>query len=437
MNISIFGIGYVGAVAAACLARDGHEVVAVDINSDKVDDIACGRSPIVEPRLGGLISEAVTAGRLRATCAVDEAIGATELSFVCVGTPSEPNGSLNTSYVSHVSKQIGAAIRRKNDFHSVVVRSTMLPGTMEGLVIPVFEKCSTKTAGEGFGIAYYPEFMREGSAISDYDSPGAMVFGIHDEATCNRLLDLHSHLRMTPRIVSIRAAEAVKYVNNAWHALKISFANEIGLVSKAFGIDSFDVMDVLCADTKLNISPSYLRPGFAFGGSCLPKDLCALRYRARMLDVETPVLDGVWRANENQLEAAYRSIERTGQRRIGLVGLSFKPDTDDLRSSPFVQLAERLIGRGYRVRIYDPVVRLSSLVGANRAHVLAHLPHIADLLMEQAEDLVAQSDVIVVGDARAFEPLVDQTEKEDKLVIDLVRVDRRRSSNGQYQGLCW
>jgi GDP-mannose 6-dehydrogenase len=279
--------------------------------------------------------------------------------------------------------------------------------------------------------------MREGSAISDYDSPGAMVFGIHDEATCNRLLDLHSHLRMPPRIVSIRAAEAVKYVNNAWHALKISFANEVGLVSKAFGIDSFDVMDVLCADTKLNISPSYLRPGFAFGGSCLPKDLCALRYRARMLDVETPVLDGVWRANENQLEAAYRSIERTGQRRIGLVGLSFKPDTDDLRSSPFVQLAERLIGRGYRVRIYDPVVRLSSLVGANHAHVLAHLPHIADLLMEQPEDLVAQSDVIVVGDARAFEPLVDQTEKEDKLVIDLVRVDRRRSSNGQYQGLCW
>jgi GDP-mannose 6-dehydrogenase len=437
MNISIFGIGYVGAVAAACLARDGHEVIAVDINPSKVDDITCGRSPIVEPRLGELISAAVADGRLRATCAVDDAIGATDLSFVCVGTPSQPNGSLNTSYVAHVSQQIGSAIRRKNDFHSVVVRSTMLPGTMESLVIPVFEKCSTKTAGEGFGIAYYPEFMREGSAISDYDSPGAIVFGIRDEITSGRLLHLHSHLPVDPWIVSIRAAEAVKYVNNAWHALKISFANEIGLVSKAFGVDSFDVMDVLCADTKLNISASYLKPGFAFGGSCLPKDLCALRYRARMLDVETPVLDGVWRANENQLEAAYRSIERSGQHRIGLVGLSFKPDTDDLRSSPFVQLAERLIGRGYRVRIYDPVIRLSSLVGANRAHVLEHLPHIADLLLERAEDLVAHSDVIVVGDARAFDPVADQTEREDKLVIDLVRVDRQRSSNGQYQGLCW
>jgi GDP-mannose 6-dehydrogenase len=437
MDISIFGIGYVGAVAAACLARDGHEVVAVDINPDKVDAVSDGRSPIVEPKLDGLISDVVAAGRLRATCSVDEAIGATELSFVCVGTPSRPNGSLNTSHVANVSQQIGAAIRQKNDFHSVVVRSTMLPGTMETLVIPAFQTCSRKTAGEGFGIAYYPEFMREGSAISDYDNPGAVVFGIHDETTCRRMLDLHSRLRVTPRLMTIRAAEAVKYVNNAWHALKISFANEIGLVSKALGVDSFDVMEALCADTKLNISPTYLRPGFAFGGSCLPKDLCALRHRARMLDVETPVLDGVWKANDNQLEAAYRSIETTGHYRIGLIGLSFKPDTDDLRSSPFVQLAERLIGRGYRVRIYDPVIRISSLTGANRAHLLERLPHIADLLLEDAEDLVSHSEVIVVGNSRAFEPLIDQIEREDKVVVDLVRSDRRRSSNGHYLGLCW
>jgi GDP-mannose 6-dehydrogenase len=437
MNISIFGIGYVGAVAAGCLARDGHEVVAVDINRHKVDAISNGHSPIVEPRLDGLISDAVAEGHLSATCAVDEAISRTELSFVCVGTPSRLNGSLNTSHVAHVSQQIGAAIRQKNDFHSVVVRSTMLPGTMESLVIPTFETCSSKSAGEGFGVAYYPEFMREGSAISDYDNPGAIVLGVHDEVTCRRMLDLHSHVRVAPRIMSIRAAEAVKYASNAWHALKVSFANEIGLVSKAFGVDSYDVMDTLCADTKLNISASYLKPGFAFGGSCLPKDLCALRYHAHTMDVETPVLDGVWKANENQLDAAYRLIELTGQRRIGLIGLSFKPETDDLRSSPFVRLAERLIGRGYQVRIYDPVIRLSSLAGANRTHLLERLPHIADILLEGADDLVAHSEVIVVGDARTFKPLADRIDEENKDVIDLVRVDRSRSSNGPYHGLCW
>ena len=437
MNISIFGIGYVGAVAAACLARDGHEVVAVDINPDKVGDIACGRSPIVEPRLGDLISQAVAAGRLRATCSAYEAIAATELSFVCVGTPSRPNGSLNTSSVAHVSEQIGSALRQKNDFHSVVVRSTMLPGTMESLVIPQFERCSSKGAGDGFGVAYYPEFLREGSAIADYDNPGATVLGIHDPLTCSRMLKIHSHLRVAPRIMSIRAAEAVKYANNAWHALKISFANEIGLVSKALGVDSFDVMDALCADAKLNISAAYLRPGFAFGGSCLPKDLRALRHCAHMLDIETPLLDGVWKANENQLEAAYRIIEQSGHRRIGLIGLSFKPQTDDLRSSPFVQLAERLIGRGYQVKIYDPIIRLSSLNGTNRAYVLEHLRHIADLLLERSDDLIAHSEVIVVGDNREFRPLLERIESEDKLVIDLVRVDRSRASNGSYQGLCW
>jgi GDP-mannose 6-dehydrogenase len=437
MNISIFGIGYVGAVAAACLARDGHEVVAVDINPDKVDDIARGRSPIVEPRLAELISRMTATGQLRATCSTDEAIAATDLSFVCVGTPSRANGSLNTAHVAHVSKQIGTALRQKNDYHSVVVRSTMLPGTMESLVIPEFEKCSNKIAGDAFGVAYYPEFLREGSAIADYDNPGAIVLGVHDPRTCSRMLKLHSHMSVRPRTMSIRAAEALKYVNNAWHALKISFANEIGLVSKALEFDSFDVMDALCADTKLNISAAYLKPGFAFGGSCLPKDLRALRHCAHMLDVETPVLDGVWRANENQLEAAYRIIEQSGRHRVGLIGLSFKPETDDLRSSPFVQLAERLIGRGYRVKVYDPIIRLSSLNGANRAYLLEHLRHIADLLLERPDDLLADSDVIVVGNSRECQQLLEKIDNEDKLVIDLVRVDRSRSSNGSYQGLCW
>jgi len=308
---------------------------------------------------------------------------------------------------------------------------------MESLVVPALETSSTKRAGDDFGVAYYPEFLREGSAMVDYDSPGAIVFGVQDQATCDHLFALHSHMPTKPRLMRIRSAEAVKYVNNAWHALKISFANEVGLICKAVGVDSHDVMDTLCADTKLNISTVYLKPGFAFGGSCLPKDLKALRHRARTLDVETPLLDGIWNANENQLEAAFRMIEETGLRKIGMIGLSFKPQTDDLRYSPFVELAKRLIGHGYQVKIYDPIVRLSSLTGTNRAYISERLPHIADLLLERSGDLIEHSEVIVIGNGREFEPLSETVAQSDKIVIDLVRVDRSRRSGSQYQGLCW
>jgi GDP-mannose 6-dehydrogenase len=437
LNVSVFGIGYVGAVSAACLAREGHFVVAADSNVDKVNTINDGASPIVEPGLDELIQIAVEQERLRATTSAAEAVAATNVSIVCVGTPSRSNGSLDTSYVARVAENIGTQIKKKNDFHSVVVRSTTVPGTTESVIVPNLERTSGRKAGSGFGIAYFPEFLREGSAITDFERPGAVVVGVEDELTYRRITDMIPDCGVEPKAMSIKAAEAVKYADNAWHALKISFANELGLISKALGIDSYDVMEALCADKKLNISPAYLMPGFAFGGSCLPKDLNALRYAAKCVDLETPVLDAVLRANDNQLNQAYRMIEETGKRRIGLIGLSFKPGTDDLRYSPYVELAERLIGRGFQVKIYDPTVRLSRLTGANRQYISQRLPHIADLLLEDVDELIKDSDVVVVGNGRTAVSILDRIVDAEKVVIDLVRIDRRRRTTDQYHGICW
>ena len=353
-KISIFGIGYVGTVSAACLARDGHDVVAVDVNQGKVNTINEGLSPIVEPRLGESIQAAIRADRLRATTDPSAAILSTDISLICVGTPAQDNGSLDTAFVSRVAQEIGESLRNSTNYHSVVMRSTMLPGTMEKVIIPILERFSGKRAGQDFGIAYFPEFLREGIAIGDYDNPGAIVLGVEDDPrTLQRLMQIHAKFSVAPQVMSIRAAEAVKYANNAWHATKISFANELGLLCKAMDVDSHEVMKALVSDTKLNISPAYLKPGFAFGGSCLPKDVSALRHTGKMADVDTPLLDGVLQANENQIRSAFRLIAATEKRKIGLVGLSFKPDTDDLRYSPMLEIAERLIGRGYELAIYD------------------------------------------------------------------------------------
>ncbi|MBB4039003.1 GDP-mannose 6-dehydrogenase [Microvirga flocculans] len=436
MQISVFGIGYVGAVSAACLANDGHNVIAVDTNLQKVGSLNEGISPIVEPGLDELIKSGIRHKRLVATSDVREAIHGTDLSFVCVGTPSRANGSLDTSYVSAAIEQIGAAIREKNAFHSVVMRSTILPGTMESIVLPALERVSGRQAGVGFGVAYYPEFLRESTAIADYYDPGAIIFGRHDQATIDSLLDLHKIFKAEPRIVSIRTAEAVKYTNNAWHALKISFANEIGNICKDAGIDGHAVMDVLCADTRLNISKAYLKPGFAFGGSCLPKDLRALRFAARKLDVPTPLLDATMLANEEQLRRAYAMVAATGKRRIGIVGLSFKPGTDDLRESPLVELAERLYGRGYDIRIYDPNIQVSKLTGANLQFVRAHLPHLASLLTDDINDVVDHAEALVLGNRDEAGRIVDIVDDERPL-IDLVRIDQTRCSGDFYQGICW
>lgn len=437
-RICVFGIGYVGTVSAACLARDGHDVVAVDVNQDKVDLLNRALPPIVEPKLAERIRSVVRAGRLKATTDSLAAVSSTDISLVCVGTPSQENGSLETSFVSRVAQEIGESIRKSTNFHSVVMRSTMLPGTMEKIVIPILERSSGKKACKDFGVAYLPEFLREGTAIADYDDPGTTVIGVDDDPlTLRRLLELHAKLSVTPRVLSIRGAEAVKYANNAWHATKISFANEMGLLCKAMGVDSHEVMNVLVADKKLNISPAYLKPGFAFGGSCLPKDVSALRHAGRNADIDTPLLDAVLQANENQIRSAFRLVAATGKRRIGIVGLSFKPDTDDLRYSPMLEIAERLIGRGYQLAIYDSNVRLSRLTGVNRDHLTSRLPHIACLLREKMSDLASFAEVLVIGNCKEFLKNSSVFNGHDKIIIDLVRIAPEKQTGSDYRGICW
>ena len=436
MEVSVFGIGYVGAVSAGCLARDGHNVLAVDVAPIKVRPLNRGQSPIVEPGLDAIIGDAVRSKRLRATTNAKSAIYGTEISFVCVGTPSASNGSLDMTHLEGVTTQIGQALAAKNDYHSVVYRSTMLPGTMEAKVIPQLERVSGKRAGTDFGIGYMPEFLRESTAIRDYDDPGAIIFGVRDERTVDRLHELHKLALGERLVVDITTAEAIKYVNNAWHALKISFANEVGNICKSVGLDGYDVMNALCLDQRLNISPAYLKPGFAFGGSCLPKDLRALRHMARLKEIDTPVLDATLTANERQLARAYEMIASCGKRTVGFLGLSFKAGTDDLRESPLVELAERLYGRGYDIRIFDPNIQIKKLTGANLRYVRARLPHLGAVLCNDMSQVLRRSDVIVIGNAalgREALPQIDDT----KFVVDLVRVDSEKRSSGAYQGICW
>ncbi len=437
MQLSIFGIGYVGAVSAACLARDGHVVHAVDVNPSKVEDIRAGRAPIVEKGLGDLIASAVSSGALQAGTDLAAAVEASELSLVCVGTPSRSNGSLDLTYAIRVAEELGRALATTRRFHSVVFRSTMTPGSMEGVIIPTLERASGKTAGVDFGVGYYPEFLRESSAIADYDAPGAVVFGSMDAKTLERLHALQPALKTVPAEVPIRVAETIKYFNNAWHALKISFSNETGNICRALDVDSHQVMDILCSDTRLNISAAYMKPGFAFGGSCLPKDLRALRFRARELDVATPILDGMMGANAVQLDRGFRLVEEAGHRALGMIGLSFKADTDDLRESPLLILAETLIGKGYDLRIYDPNIRLSRLTGANLAYVRERMPHIASLLCEDLNEVVAHAQTMLIGHKALGAGLLTDPAMQGKKVIDLVRVDPTLRSGGDYEGLCW
>jgi GDP-mannose 6-dehydrogenase len=439
MHVSVFGIGYVGAVSAGCLAKDGHDIVAVDPNGEKVAALNGGRSPVVEPGLDTLIADQVAARRLRAVGDAGAAVRDSELSLVCVGTPSRFNGSLDPGYVLRAAEEIGAALRSKRGPHMVVVRSTVLPGTMEDAVIPTLARASGKVPGRDFGVAYFPEFLREGTAIRDYHDPGAVVFGVldGDETSIGRLGQLNPRLPVAPQVVPIRAAEAIKYASNCWHAIKISFSNEMGNIFKAAGIDSHLVMDILCSDTRLNISRAYMKPGFAFGGSCLPKDLRALRFRARELDVPTPVLDAALVANDLQLRRAYDMVAGLGVRRVGLVGLSFKPDTDDLRESPLVELAERMHGKGYDLRIFDPSVSYGGLTGANLHYVRSHIPHLSTLLAADVDAVCDHAEVLVVGAAGAAARRAVERCRGKIPVVDLVRVDAASRHHGGYYGICW
>jgi GDP-mannose 6-dehydrogenase len=436
LKISIFGLGYVGAVSAGCLATDGHTVIGVDPNVTKVDLINAGKTPIIEKDIDGMIGAALRARLLCATTAVRDAVMSSELSLVCVGTPSQLNGNLDLRHVRTVSKEIGAALREKSDFHVVVVRSTLLPGSMRDVVIPTLEEASGKKAGVDFGVCLNPEFLREGTAVFDYYHPPKTVIGETDARSGNVLLKLYEKIDAPLVRTDIETAEMVKHADNCWHALKVAFANEIGNLCKATGIDSHAVMDIFCKDKKLNLSPYYLKPGFAFGGSCLPKDVRALTYKARSLDLDVPLLNAILPSNGRQVQKGIAMITAKGHRKVGILGFAFKAGTDDLRESPLVEVIECLIGKGYELKLYDRSVNLAALTGANQDYILNHIPHIAKLMVGSVEEVLDFAETIVIGNgAEEFHSVLDRL-GEHQVVVDLVRIGSRKSG-GQYDGICW
>jgi GDP-mannose 6-dehydrogenase len=437
MKISVLGLGYVGAVSSGCLARDGHEVIGVDSDSLKVDLINGGKAPIVEPGLAEIIEQQIAAGRLSATTEVAAAIQHSDLSLVCVGTPSLKNGGIELQYVRRVCEQIGTALREHQGAPVVVMRSTLLPGTMQEVVIPTLEERSGKRAGVEFGVCVNPEFLREGTAVHDYYHPPKTVIGEMNRASGDLLANLYSSMPGPLLRTDIETAEMVKYADNAWHALKVGFANEIGNVCKALDIDAHRVMDIFCQDTKLNLSPYYLKPGFAFGGSCLPKDLRALLYKAKTLDISLPILSAILPSNEQQIERGVRTVIEKGSRKVGILGFSFKAGTDDLRESPVVELTERLIGKGFDLRVYDSNVRLASIHGANRNYILNHIPHISRLMVQTVEEILEHARTIVIGNAAPEFKEIPKRLVDGQTLIDFVRISESRSVSGIYEGLCW
>jgi GDP-mannose 6-dehydrogenase len=438
MKVSVFGLGYVGSVSAACFAADGHAVVGVDVNADKVDSLNDGRSPIVEKDLDPLIRDGVRDGRLRATTSTAEAVRDTDLSLICVGTPSRKNGSLDLTYLERVAEQIGGALRTKDAYHVVVVRSTVLPGTMHNVVIPALERASAKKYGTGFGVTTNPEFLREGTAIHDFRNPPLTLIGHNYRSDAEPTRALYAKIDAPVVTSSIRTAEMIKYASNTWHALKVTFANEIGNLCKRLEIDSHEVMEIFCRDQKLNLSSYYLKPGFAFGGSCLPKDVRALQYRAKEVDLEMPVIESILDSNQLQVQHAINEIIDTGRKRIGLLGFSFKAGTDDLRESPLVILAEALLGKGYELSIYDRNVSIARLVGANKTYINTQIPHLSSLLRDSVDEVISGSEVIVVGNAAPeFAEALART-RPDQIVLDLVRVKMPRERiSADYRGICW
>ena len=436
MKISIMGLGYVGAVSAGCLAQDGHEVIGVDPQQAKVDLINAGRTPIIEKDIGEMIERAVAEGRLRATADVEEAVRHTDLSLICVGTPSLGNGHIDLRYVRRVCEQIGAALK-DHPGHTVVVRSTMLPGTIRNAVIPALESASGLKAGEDFGVCLNPEFLREGTAVHDYFHPPKTVIGELDRASGDVVAKIYGHLPGPVIRTDYETAEMVKYADNTWHALKVAFANEIGNVCKALRLDSHKLMEIFCQDTKLNLSPYYLKPGFAFGGSCLPKDVRALSYKAKLLDVKVPIIDAILPSNDEQIERGIQAVIDKGEKRVGVLGFSFKAGTDDLRESPMVELVERLIGKGYDLRIYDGNVRMAAIHGANREYILNHIPHISKLMVASIDEVIAHARTIVIGNASPEFREVPKRLEDGQQVVDLVRIADTKSVEGVYDGICW
>lgn len=436
MKISIFGLGYVGAVSAGCLATDGHEVIGVDPNRTKVELINQGTTPIIEKDIGEMIAATVKSGHLRATADVRDAVFGSDMSLICVGTPSQLNGNLDLSHVRKVCQEIGAAIAEKDTFHVVVARSTMLPGSMRSLVIPTLEAASGKVAGVDFGVCNNPEFLREGTAVHDYYHPPKTVIGESDEKAGALLVQLYEKMDAPLVRTDVETAEMVKYTDNTWHAVKVAFANEIGNICKAVGIDGHKVMEIFCQDTKLNLSPYYMKPGFAFGGSCLPKDVRALTYKARSLDLDLPLLNAILPSNHKQVEKGIKMIVDKGARKVGILGFSFKAGTDDLRESPLVDVIEYLLGKGYELKLYDKNVNLAALTGANQDYILNHIPHISKLMVTNMQDVLDFADTIVIGNGAAEFKTVPASLKPHQHIVDLVRISKEQSGE-QYDGICW
>jgi GDP-mannose 6-dehydrogenase len=436
MRISVMGLGYVGAVAAGCLAREGHEVIGVDPQQAKVDLINAGKTPIIEKDIGEIIAQQTAERRLVATTDVRAAVLATDLSLVCVGTPSLGNGHIDLTYIRRACDEIGGALKEHSG-HTVVMRSTLLPGTMKDVVIPALEAASGLKAGEDFGLAINPEFLREGTAVYDYFHPPKTVIGEVGQGAGDVLEKLYGHLPGPMIRTDYETAEMVKYADNTWHALKVAFANEVGNICKAVGVDSHKLMDIFCQDTKLNLSPYYLKPGFAFGGSCLPKDVRALSYKAKLLDVKVPVIDAILPSNDEQIERGIRAVLDKGSRRVGVLGFSFKAGTDDLRESPMVELVERLIGKGYDLRIYDSNVRMAAIHGANREYILNHIPHISKLMVDTIDEVLGHAETIVIGNGSTEFRDVGRRLAEGQQIVDLVRIADTPSVEGVYDGICW
>jgi GDP-mannose 6-dehydrogenase len=437
-RISIFGLGYVGAVSLACLARDGHQVIGVDIDPVKLDLIRNRKSPILEDGIQELMRDVVDSGRVSVTDDVMQAMRDTELSFVCVGTPSASNGSQDLTAILRLSEQLGLALRQKREFHTIVIRSTVQPGTVEEKIEPILERASGKKAGVDFGVCFQPEFLREGSSIRDYDHPPYTVIGSNCEAAVEQVRALFQHLDARFLVTNIRVAEALKMSCNAFHALKITFANEIGRVSQSLGIDAHEVMRLVCADKRLNISPAYLKPGFAFGGSCLPKDLRALTSIAKQNDIVVPMLSSLLASNRVHIDHAVDKILKLGRPKVGMLGLSFKTGTDDLRESPLVLVAKRLLGEGCELRIFDPEVQLSRLLGANRSYIDANIPHLGSLLCADIESMIDPSDVILVGlHQSVLNDALQARVRPEQYLLDLVNLPNRDLLRCRYEGICW
>jgi GDP-mannose 6-dehydrogenase len=438
-SISVFGLGYVGTVTAACLAHKGHHVIGVDLSPAKVEAMQAGRSPIVEPKVSDLISESHAAGHLHATSDSAHAVLSSEISFLCVGTPSLRNGKLDLGHIEPACRDIGQVLKKKDKFHLVVLRSTVLPGTAETIVVPALEKSSGKKLGQDFGVCVNPEFMREGTAVADFLEPALTVIGAADSKHSRILREVYQWVPGRIFETSFRSAEMLKYVCNAWHAVKVSFANEIGTLAKELGVDAEAVVDMFTADTKLNISPTYLKPGFAFGGSCLPKDVRALSYRAKELDLNLPLFHSILASNDEHLNRAVEMVIETGKKKIAMLGLSFKAATDDLRESPQVQLVKRLLGEGRQVRIWDDNVSLGHLIGSNRQYIEEVIPHVGSLLSTSLSEVVKDAEVVVIATRGLDKDELCRHLRPDQFVIDLVNLERksRPATSGNYEGICW